>query len=124
MLFSEFSLYLKRLEDTASRLEITAILSDLFNKTSKEEIKEVVYLSLGVLAPNYESILLNLAEKMVARSIMLAYNQDSVDVVKLYKEVGDLGVVAEKFAQDINYKPLILQTGQIRWRRITGQKSR
>ncbi len=113
MLFSEFSLYLKRLEDTASRLEITAILSDLFNKTSKEEIKEVVYLSLGVLAPNYESILLNLAEKMVARSIMLAYNQDSVDVVKLYKEVGDLGVVAEKFAQDINYKPLILQTGQI-----------
>ena len=99
MLFSKFSQYLERLEKTASRLEITAILRELFKETSKSEIKEVVYLSLGILAPNYESILLNLAEKMIARSISIAYDKDLEKVTKLYKKVGDLGVVAEQLSQ-------------------------
>lgn len=98
MKFSKFSQYLERLEKTASRLEITAILKELFKETTEKEIKEVVYLSLGILAPNYESILLNLAEKMVARAIALAYGQDGQMVNKLYKEAGDLGNVAEKLS--------------------------
>lgn len=98
MLISKFSQFLERLEKTPSRLEITAILKELFNETSEKEIKEVVYLSLGILAPNYESILLNLAEKMVARSIAIAYKKDLDEVTKLYKETGDLGNVAEKFS--------------------------
>ncbi|KKP47499.1 MAG: putative DNA ligase [Candidatus Woesebacteria bacterium GW2011_GWA1_33_30] len=98
MYFSDFAKYLERLEKTASRLEITAILKELFEKTDKSEIKEVVYLSLGVLAPNYEGVLLNLAEKMVARSISLAYGEDLKKVTKLYKEMGDLGNVAESLS--------------------------
>ncbi|HCR35865.1 hypothetical protein A2130_04695 [Candidatus Woesebacteria bacterium GWC2_33_12] len=98
MKFSDFSKYLERLEKTPSRLEITAILKELFNKTSKDEVKEVVYLSLGILAPNYEGVLLNLAEKMVARSISLAYNKDLESVTKLYKKEGDLGNVAESLS--------------------------
>ena len=98
MLFSHFAKYLERLEKTPSRLEITAILKELFNKTSKDEIQEVVYLSLGVLAPNYEGVLLNLAEKMVARSISLAYDKDLESVTKLYKKEGDLGNVAESLS--------------------------
>jgi len=98
MLFSLLSQYLERLEKTSSRLEITSILSELFKETKENEIKEVVYLSLGILAPNYDSILLNLAEKMVARAIALTYGQDGQMVNKLYKEVGDLGNVAEKFS--------------------------
>jgi DNA ligase-1 len=99
MLFSKFSQYLEKLEKTPSRLEITAILKDLFKETSAFEIKEVTYLSLGILAPNYESILLNLAEKMVARAIVIAYDKDLEEVTKLYKQTGDLGNVAEKLAQ-------------------------
>lgn len=99
MLFCNLSKYFEKLEKTASRLEITAILKDLFKETTDAEIKEVVYLSLGVLAPNYESILLNLAEKMVLRAVSLAYNQDLSEVTKLYKQLGDVGNVAEKLAQ-------------------------
>ncbi len=98
MLFSEFSVYLQRLEKTSSRLEITAILKELFTKTDEKEIKEVVYLSLGILAPNYESILLNLAEKMVLRSVSLAYEKDLVEVSKLYKKYGDCGNTAESLS--------------------------
>lgn len=106
MEFCRFGVYLQKLEKTSSRLEITAILKELFKETTDKEIKEVVYLSLGILAPNYESILLNLAEKMVARAIAIAYGQDGEMVNKLYKEVGDLGIVANKLAT--NTKPQTL----------------
>ncbi len=98
MLFSKFSLYLERLEKTPSRLEITAILKELFKEASQSDVKEATYLSLGILAPNYESILLNLAEKMVLRSISIAYKKDLEEVAKLYKELGDVGDVASKLS--------------------------
>lgn len=100
MLFSRFSEYLQKLEKTSSRLEITAILEELIQETKEKEIKEVVYLSLGILAPNYESLLLNLAEKMVARSIAIAFDKDLEEVTKIYKEVGDLGDLAEKLSNN------------------------
>ena len=62
MKFREFSEFLSRLETTASRNEITQILSDLFKKTSKEEIDKAVYLLTGSLAPAYKGIVFNLAE--------------------------------------------------------------
>lgn len=102
MLFSKFSLYLERLEKTQSRIEITAILKELFNALSKNEIKEATYLSLGMLAPNYESILLNLAEKMVLRSISIAYERDLDEVSKLYKELGDVGDIAQEYSKKQN----------------------
>ena len=102
MLFGRFSEYLQKLEKTASRLEITAILAELFKETPKSEVKEVVYLSLGVLAPNYDGVLLNLAEKMVAKAIVLAFDKDSSVVNDLYKKEGDLGVVAQQFSKNKN----------------------
>jgi len=102
MLFSDFAEYLKKLEVTSSRLEITSILTDLFDRTSSDEIQKVTYLSLGILAPNYEGVLLNLAEKMMIRTIAIAYNLKTEDVIKLYKKEGDLGPVAEKLAQNTN----------------------
>lgn len=98
MKFSELSEYLEKLEKTSSRLEITSILTDLFKKTDPSEIQKTVYLSLGVLAPNYEGVLLNLAEKMVIRAIALAYGKDISEVTKLYKEKGDVGDTAELLA--------------------------
>lgn len=100
MLFSKLSQYFQKLEKTSSRLEITAILKDLFAETKVDEIKEVTYLSLGILAPNYQSILLNLAEKMVLRSVSIAYQKDLEDVAKLYKELGDVGDTAQKLSQN------------------------
>lgn len=107
MLFSNLAKYFEKLEKTSSRLEITAILKDLFEKTDTKEIKEVIYLSLGILAPNYESILLNLAEKMVLRSISIAYQKDLENVTKLYKELGDVGDVAEVLSQVTSHKSQI-----------------
>lgn len=106
MLFVNFSEYLFKLEKTSSRLQITAILSELFEKTSKDEIKEVVYLSLGVLAPNYESILLNFAEKMVLKSIAIGSKTDETEILNTYKKTGDLGETAQQFFKENNANKL------------------
>ena len=100
MKFSQLASYLEKLEKTSSRLEITRILTDLLQKTDKNEIQEVVYLSLGVLAPNYEGIVLNIAEKMAIKSVSLAFDTDLDIVTKLYKKSGDIG----NTAQELNKK--------------------
>src|SRR5258706_8518618 len=104
MKFSELAEYLEKLEKTPSRLEITRILSELFKSSSPSEIDKVVYLSLGILAPNYEGVILNLAEKMMLRTLASAYKKDPADVLSLYKKVGDIGKVAEDLAKNVKGK--------------------
>lgn len=94
MRFSEFSLYLEKLEKTSSRIEITKILADLIKKAESSEIDKICYLVLGSLRPKYEGLVFNLAEKMVIEAIAIAYDTQKEDVVSLFKEKGDLGDVA------------------------------
>lgn len=108
MKFSELAIYLDKLEKTPSRLEITSILTDLFKKTDSSEIQKTVYLTLGILAPNYEGVLLNLAEKMVIKSIALASDLSSEEVTKLYKEKGDVGNVAQALSKSKNSELSVL----------------
>ena len=98
MKFRELALYLEKLEKTSSRIEITEILSDLFKKTSVSEIDKVVYLLSGQLAPSYQGIVFNMADKMVVRALSLAFRKNIQDITQIYREKGDLGVVAEHLA--------------------------
>jgi len=98
MKFKELAVYLDRLEKTSSRIEITKILSELFKKSDKGEIDKTVYLLLGRLAPSYEKIVFNLAERMMLRVIAEAYKKDLESVKKLYKKKGDLGIVSGELA--------------------------
>jgi DNA ligase-1 len=99
MKFSQLASYLEKLEETSSRNEITKILSELLQKSEKEEIDKVVYLVLGRLAPPYENVVFNLAERMMLKVVAEAYQKDIEVVRKIYKEKGDLGIVAEELAK-------------------------
>ena len=100
MKFKELASYLEKLEKTASRNQITEILAELFKKASAQEIDLIIYLLLGGLAPKYESIVFNLADRMMIRVVANAYDKDPKEVTSSYKKTGDLGIVAEKFAND------------------------
>lgn len=104
MQLAELAQYLLKLEKTSSRLEITDILSALIKETKPAEIDKVIYLSLGILAPNYEGVILNLAEKMMIRVIAKAFNQDETKVWNLYKEKGDMGNTAEELDKGLGTK--------------------
>ena len=101
MTFRELAQYLDALEKTSSRIEITKILADLFNQTDKDEVDKVTYLILGNLAPVYKGVIFNLAEKMLMRSLVEAYNSEHDLVKELFKQKGDLGEVAFVMAQDL-----------------------
>lgn len=100
MKIGNLSKYLQKLEDTASRNEITKILSDLFKESSKDEIDKIVYLSLGTLAPSYKNIIFNIADQMMIRVLAKAYKTDIEKVKSLYKQKGDLGTVAYQLAKN------------------------
>ncbi len=94
MTFSEFAVYLDKLEETSSRLALIDILSELFKKIHKDEIDKVIYLMQGRVAPFYAPIELGMADKMVASSLASAFNEEREAVLKENSHKGDLGIVA------------------------------
>lgn len=104
MKISQLSEYLEKLEKTSSRIEITKILAELFRKADKGEIDKISYLILGQLAPNYKGIVFNLAERMMLKVLASAYETDIEEVKKIYKERGDLGIVAKELAESSKQK--------------------
>ena len=104
MRLTRFAEFLEKLEKTSSRIEITKILTNLLNESDQSEIDKVVYLSLGMLAPNYQGTILNLAEKMMLRTLAYAYQKDLTEVTSLYKKEGDVGLVAQELGERLKVK--------------------
>lgn len=98
MFFSGLSEYIQKLDNTASRNEITRILALLFRELKPAEIDKVCYLFSGRIAPAYEGIEFQLAEKMMIRAIALAFKSSVEKVTVEYKKRGDLGDVAEELS--------------------------
>lgn len=95
-----------RIEATTKRLEMTSLLVDLLRSTPREDLDKVVYLTQGRIHPDYLGIELGLAEKMVIRVLAHATGLDEDRVEKLWKQKGDLGLVAEEAIGARRQKPL------------------
>ena len=76
---------------------MTEILVALLKEASVEEVDKICYLSLGRLAPLYEGIEFNLAEKLMVRALAQAFGVAEAQVKRLFKKIGDLGDVAYQF---------------------------
>jgi DNA ligase 1 len=96
MLFKDLAIYLKKLEETDSRLEITRILVALIKEADYREIDKMCYLILGYLAPPYRGIEFALADKMMIRILSRAFSFEEGEIRKKYRLEGDLGTVAQE----------------------------
>ena len=114
MHFREFARYLKELEETSSRLAMTDQLAELFQQLDLDEVLPVCYLLQGRLVPAYQSLEFQLSAKMVLRALSQLISgekhttqtdlfgasdsteQLSDEVQTLFKQLGDVGLVAEK----------------------------
>ena len=124
MQFSEFSNILEQLENTDSRLDMMYQLAELYKDLETEEITVASYLMQGSLVPAYLSLEFQLSAIMVIRALAYLHADYSVaqaqtsnqsnqlqltglfdtpitttessveQLTKLYKRVGDIGVVA------------------------------
>ena len=95
-----------KIEATTKRLEMTNLLVGLLRLTPREDLDKVVYLTQGRIHPDYMGIELGLAEKMVLRVLMHATGLDESNVNRMWKDQGDLGLVAEDAISGRRQKPL------------------
>ena len=85
-----------RLEKISGRLEMIAVLADLFRETPRDLLPRVVYLSQGKIAPDYAGVEIGLAEKLAARSVADASGVTAEKVLDSLRRTGDLGTTAEQ----------------------------
>src|SRR3989442_11967095 len=96
----------EKIEATTKRLEMTELLVSLLRDAPREDLDKVVYLTQGRIHPDYEGIELGLAEKMVMRVLAHATGLEDASVMRLWKEKGDLGLVAQEAIAARRQKPL------------------
>src|SRR5213594_3955496 len=96
----------EKIEATTKRLEMTELLVGLLRDTPLEDLDKVVYLTQGRIHPDCMGIELGLAEKMVLRVVTHATGLDESKVNRMWKDKGDLGLVAEDAISARRQKPL------------------
>lgn len=95
MLYRVLAEAYSRAEETQKRLELLDIVIELLNSTAREDIKEVIYLTQGEVAPAFMGLELGVADKLAVKAISLAYGVPAEEIEKSWKSVGDLGRTAE-----------------------------
>lgn len=98
LLFSTLASSFQDIETTSSRLSMTEKLAQLFKEVNANEIDKICYLSLGILAPKYEGLELQLAEKMMLKTIAVSLKIDLQKINAVFKETGDLGLAYQQLA--------------------------
>lgn len=106
MLFEEVAGYYSKLEGTSSRLEMIDLLTEMFKKAKKSEIKSIIYMTIGSPAPPFEGVDLGIAEKLAEEAIAVATGAEKKKVEAGFRKTGDLGTTAEQFISEGKLKRL------------------
>ncbi|MDE1828544.1 MAG: ATP-dependent DNA ligase [Candidatus Micrarchaeota archaeon] len=96
MQFDLVAEYYGKLDGISSRLEMIDVLTEMFKKVKKDEIRKLIYMTQGVLAPPFEGIEIGIAEKLVSEAIARASGYTKQEVFAAYKKSGDMGAAAEQ----------------------------
>lgn len=103
MVFSEFAEYLEKLEATSSRVEMTKILAELFDKATPEDARLIAYMTQGKLGPAYNTPDFGVAEKQALKAIVRVADGNAED---LFKRTGDLGITIEQLKLSASAKSM------------------
>ena len=99
MKFKTVADYFDKIENISSRLEITDLLSELFERLPAGETKKIIYLLQGKIAPTFEGKEIGFGEKLIAEGIAKATGFTRKEVDALFSKKGDLGEVAEELIE-------------------------
>ncbi len=106
MLFRYVADSFSEIEGRSGRLEMTAILSELFKKSSTAEIDKLIYITQGVVAPPFEDIELGMGEQFAIRAVAQVSGISKETIEKHYKKSGDLGDTVEEMMQNRKQRSL------------------
>ena len=106
MRFSDVSKKFMEMETTTKRLELTSILGSLLSDAD-QDLKELVYLIQGKLAPDYEGVEFGISNKLIIKSLAIASGRGEEEVNKIFIKNGDLGTTAAELRENVKQAPLI-----------------
>jgi DNA ligase 1 len=99
MQFKKLAEYFDKIEKVSSRLEMTAILEKMIKEVEAEEIKKIIYLIQGQIAPSFKGKEIGFGEKLIAEAIARATGFSRKEVDEKFYKIGDLGTVAEEIIE-------------------------
>lgn len=99
MTFEKLSKYFEKLEATSKRLELIDIMSQLFKESDAAEVGKIAYLIQGRVAPFFEPVEIGMAEMTVAQAIGRAFDKSKDEVIKLYRQKGNMGLAAQELSK-------------------------
>ncbi len=110
MKFSVLAGYFDQIEAVGSRIEMTKLLSQLFNDATAEEAKIIAYFALGKLAPPYITLQFNFAKKSAIKIIAQLLDVTEETIKNRLAQLGDLGSIVNdgEWAAERN-DPTVLQ---------------
>ena len=98
MQYKKLAKFYEEVSSTTKRLEKIKILSN-FLKQIPESDKDVLYLLLGDIYPEYDERRIGISNQLAIKSISRATGTEDKEVVSEWKSIGDLGKVAEKLSK-------------------------
>jgi DNA ligase-1 len=93
--FSDLVAVFQKVETTSKRLEMAALLSDLFRRADACEIDQILYFLQGELLPPFHGVTLGLSEKYLLRALSRYSGVALENLETEFRSVGDIGVLAE-----------------------------
>jgi DNA ligase-1 len=97
MEYKRLAEFYEEVSKTPKRLEKIEITSKFLKKVNKDD-KEVLYLMLGDIYPEYDERKIGISHQLVIKALAKTTGIDSKKIVKEWKIIGDLGEVARKLA--------------------------
>ena len=96
MRFADLASAYERLEATSKRLEMRSILAELIRPLRPPELARVLYLSQGMLRPEYEGVELGVADSLARRAVATATGLEEETVRRRVQASGDLGTTTQE----------------------------
>ncbi len=96
----------EKLSATKKRLEKTSILAEFLRELKQNGESDWIYLLRGKVTPDYDSRELGISTQLTMKSLSVAYGINSEKVLKDFNKSGDLGDLAERYAEQRSQKSL------------------
>jgi len=95
MLYKKLAELYHEASSTTKRLEKTEILAKFFKELSEAD-KDVLYLLMGDIYPEYDERKIGVSSQLAIKAIAKSTGTENSEVVHEWKKIGDLGKVAEE----------------------------
>ncbi len=106
MQYAEFVEVYEKLSATTKRLEKSSILAEFMKVLKQKGRSEWAYLLNGRVVPDYDPAEFGISRQIAIKAIAQAFGISISDIENRFKKIGDLGEIAEEFAEKKKQKTL------------------